>query len=369
MALAGHAILNARLLRTPGTGAATAERVSVLVPARDEADHIGLTLTDLLACQGVANMELLVLDDGSTDATPAILASISDARLRVLHGPNTRPPEGWLGKPWACHRLARQANGSVLVFADADVRFAPEAIAAAVAALRAGRFAMVAPAPRQVAETWCERLVQPLLAWSWLSTMPLRWAETSLRPALSSANGQFLVCDATAYWAAGGHRAVRGQVMEDIALMRAVKASGGYAATLDGTQLARTRMYRDAGEVVDGYGKSLWSAFGGPVGSAAVVATLVLGYVVPAAAAVVGPGPRLRAVGACGYAAGVIGRVVTARRMSDRLWPDAATHPASILAFAALNAVSWARHRRGTNLWKGRPVTASAAPGDAASGD
>jgi hypothetical protein len=360
--LAAHAVVNSRLLRTPRVAPVIPERVSVLLPARDEADHVGLTVSDLLASAEVPDMELIVLDDGSTDATAEVLARISDPRLRVVRGPNTPPPAGWLGKPWACHRLAEQASGEILVFADADVRFGPHAVAAAVAQLRDGHFDMVAPWPRQIAGTWFERLVQPLQAWSWLSTMPLRWSESSLRPSLAAANGQFLVCVAAGYHAAGGHAGVRDQVLEDIALMRAFRVAGRHTATLDGTQLASTRMYQGAREVIDGYAKSLWSAFGGPVGTTAVVGVLVVGQVVPAVAVLLGPGRDVRVVGLTGYVAATIGRAVTSRRMSDRVWPDAAAHPLSIAAFAVLNAVSWSRHLRGTNRWKGRPVIAGGSP-------
>lgn len=359
-ALAAHSVVNARLLLTPEPGEPAEpvrEPVAVLVPARDEAGTVGAVVADLLSQQGLADLQVLVLDDGSTDGTAEILAGIRDDRLSVITSPDAPPPAGWLGKPWACQRLAQAVGAAgVLVFADADVRFEPRAVAAAVALLRGQGLAMVAPAPRQEAVTWMERLTQPLLAWSWLSTMPLRWSQASLRPSLVAANGQFLVVDAAAYWEAGGHAQVRGAVMEDIALARAVRAAGGHTATADGTDLARARMYHCAREVIDGYTKSLWSAFGGPYGSAGVVGVLALGYLIPPVAVVVGPTRGLRGVGLAGYCSGVIGRLVTGRRTGDRLWPDALAHPISIAVFGGLNLQSWRRHRTGANRWKGRVV-------------
>jgi Glycosyl transferase family 2 len=357
LVITGHTVVNLRSLRTPRRDATPhSERVSLLIPARNEQAHIEQTVRSALAQQEIDGLEVIVLNDGSTDRTSEILASITDPRLTVITGGQEPLPPGWLGKPWACARLARRARGSVLVFIDADVHLEPWATRAALAEMRTGSFALIAPYPRQVATSWLERLIQPLVTWSWAATLPLGWAERSHRPSLSAANGQFIVVDAGAYRSVGGHACVRGEIVEDVALMRALKTAGHLTATVDGSSLAQCRMYEGAGQVADGYAKSLWSAFGGPAGSIALNAILLTAYVVPAAAMVVSRDRRTRALGFTGYAAGVASRAFVARRTGERVWPDAAAHPASILAFSALNAVSWRRHLRGTNSWKGRPV-------------
>lgn len=361
-ALAVHTVVNLRLLRSPAPDApATTERVAVLIPARDEEAHIETTVRSVLAQTGIPQLSVVVLDDGSRDQTAAIVARLAaaDPRLSLLRGPDEPPPPGWLGKPWACSRLAvaaESADADVLVFVDADVQLEPFAVRAVVATLRDSGFGLVAPYPHQQAGTWLERLVQPLVTWSWVATVPLRWSETSLRPSLSAANGQFLVVDADAYATAEGHVAVQSDVIEDVALMRAVKRSGRRTATVDGAHLASCRMYDGRQALVDGYAKSLWSAFNGPIGTVAVNALLVTAFVVPAVAAVAAPTAWTRRIGLLGYAAGAVGRAAVARRTGERVLPDALAQPASILAFATLNAVSWHRHRRGANAWKGRPV-------------
>jgi hypothetical protein len=344
-----HAAINSRLLRIPPPAREIREPVSVLLPARDEAPRIRACLQAVLASTHLPDVEIIVLDDGSRDGTGDIARSVAEAdrRVRVVGG--GQPPPGWLGKPYACARLADLATGSVLIFLDADVVVAPDGLARTVLALRDNALDLVSPYPSQQAMTAAERLVQPLLQWSWLTLLPLRIAESSPRPSLAAANGQVLCCDAAAYRKAGGHAAVRNQVLDDVGLLRAVKRSGGRGVVVDGTDIATTRMYDGWPALQDGYAKSLWSAGGNPVASAALCAALAAIYLLPPAAAL-----RGSRSGLAGYAAGVAGRVITGRRTGARVLPDAATHPLSIAILIELTGLSWWRRWRGTASWKGR---------------
>jgi hypothetical protein len=336
--------------------------VAVLLPARDEAHRIGPCLASLQR-QDHPRLRVLVLDDGSTDGTGALVRDlvVDDPRFRVLDGGEEAPPPGWLGKPWACHRLAvaalapAEAPVELLVFVDADVVLDPDAVSRIAALVHRSGLDLASPYPRQVARTAAERLVQPLLQWSWCTTLPLAVAERSPRPSLTAANGQVLAVTAAAYRRAGGHAAVRHEVLEDLALARAVKAAGGRAGVTDGTDLASCRMYDGAGALVQGYTKSLWAAFGSPAGALGALGALTFVYLLPPAALLLARDPRTRAIGAAGYVAAVAGRVLVARRTRGRAL-DALAHPASILALDALAALSVHRHRRGALAWKGRPV-------------
>jgi len=207
---------------------------------------------------------------------------------------------------------------------------------------------LLSPYPRIVG---AGRLVQPLLQWSWLTFLPLRVMERSPRPSLAAAGGQWLVVDRAGYRRAGGHAAVRDDVLEDIGLARAVKRSGGRIGLADGSRLATCEMYPTWAALADGYGKSLWASFGSPAGAAAVVVLLLLLYATPPVLVVVAPGPALAA-----YLLGVTGRAVSARATGGRAWPDALAHPASVVAFAALVVRSFRGRRRGALTWRGRPV-------------
>ncbi|GAA1855782.1 glycosyltransferase [Asanoa iriomotensis] len=351
-----HAAVNARLLRRP-RDTSYPDPVAVLLPVRDEARRVAPCLRSLLAQRGVPEMSILVLDDGSTDGTADVVREVAgdDPRVRLITGAPL--PPGWLGKPHACQQLADTTSAGVLVFVDADVVLSPSAIAGACGLLRG--FGLLSPYPRIVAESWGERLVQPLLQWSWLTFLPLRALERSRRPSLTAAGGQFLVVDRAAYAAAGGHAAVRASVLEDIALARAVKRAGRRIALADGSRIASCRMYGSWGELAAGYTKSLWASFGSRSGAAAVVGLLFLVYVVPVLLLVYGLvswSPVALLAGGVGYALGALGRVVTATATGGRRWPDALTQPVSVVLFGWLVARSYRLRRAGALRWRDRPV-------------
>jgi len=359
-ALTVHAAVNARRLRRPSTEPSPTvdDRVAVLLPLRDEAHRVRPCLESLLAQRAVPGLRILVLDDGSTDGTADVVRGIAgdDPRVEILAGAPL--PASWLGKPHACQQLAAAAtDAGVLVFIDADVMLAPAAVAASVRLL--GGFDLVTPYPRIVATGAGQRLVQPLLQWSWLTFLPLRAMERSRRPALAAAGGQLLVVRRDAYDRAGGHAAVRRSVLEDIELARAVKRTGGRIALADGSPIATCRMYGTWRELVDGYTKSLWASLGPAWAATTVVLALLLLYAVPVLAVPIG-----LVVGAFGwvvpatasYVLGVAGRVIAGRATGGRTWPDALGHPLSVALFAWLVALSFARRRTGRLTWKGRRV-------------
>ena len=356
VALAAHTAYNLSVLRDPKfSGKKITEAVSILIPARNEESTIAQAVTTACAQQGLGDFEVLVLDDDSSDRTAAIVHELAehDSRIQLING-EQQVPQGWMGKQFACHRLSQIARGSIIVFVDADVELAPYAIAACIELLRRENLALVAPYPKQQAVGLLERLVQPLVVWSWVATLPVGIAERSLRPSLSAANGQLMVLDAGSYQRAGGHAAVRDIVLEDIALMRTLKKSGARCATVNGAELAQCRMYESTRDVIDGYTKSLWSAFGSPAGSIAINAVLAVAYIAPAVAMVSAPKKSTRAIGALGYSAGVVSRSLVAQRTGQSTFPDSFAHPVSIAAFIGLTALSWSRHLRGKNTWKGR---------------
>jgi Glycosyltransferase like family 2 len=374
-ALTAHCWVNASWLRRPVPGPPVAERVSVLLPLRDEAARVIPCLRALLAQRGVPALEIVVLDDGSTDGTAGVVRAVvgADPRVRLFTG--AALPPGWLGKPHACHQLAGRADpaATALVFLDADVVLAPDAVAAMVAALRAAEVHLLSPYPRIVVRTAGERLLQPLLQWSWLTFLPLRAVERSRQPALAAAGGQLLVVDRAGYDKAGGHAAVRDRILEDIELARLIKRTGGRIALADGSALATCRMYDSWRELTAGYTKSLWAAFPSPARAAAVVALLLGLYAAPPVVALAAAGAWAGGVAGAGgvaagaavaYLLGVAGRVIAARATGGRAWPDSLAHPVSIVLLAVLIARSYDLRRRQRLSWRGRPVGQGLVPMD-----
>lgn len=361
-AMAGtvHAMRNCRhLLTARPLASGTSEvrqRVSVLLPVRDEERNIVACLTSLQQLRDIA--EIIVLDDGSSDQTFQLAESIAsnDPRIHLHSDPNTSVPPGWLGKSWACERLTHLATGDLLAFVDADVVLAEDAISAAVQILDSHNLDLVCPYPRQETTSTLTRLIQPLLQWSWLTFVPHQISMEHQTESMAVGNGQFTVVVADSYRLVGGHRSVATEVLEDVALARAFRRNGLRTSVVDGSQVARCRMYETDKELIDGYTKSLWSAFGTEGGAAAIMGLLQLVYVVPPVLALASRDRRTKVWAASGYVAAVTGRAVVAHRTGQRVWPDSLAAPVSICALTALTATSIWRHRRGTLTWKGREL-------------
>ena len=218
---------NLPLLRRPAAGRVTGvrKRISVLIPARDEEHNIGAALDSVLA-EADEGVEVVVLDDASSDATAAIVAAYAtrDARVRLLRGEPLEP--GVWGKPVACARLAEAAHGDELVFMDADVRLESGALRRLSAALERSGAALLSGVPRQITLDTGERLIVPLIHFVLLGFLPLSAMRRSKHPGFGVACGQLLIVTRDAYFAAGGHRAVADKIHDGMALARAMRRAG-----------------------------------------------------------------------------------------------------------------------------------------------
>jgi chlorobactene glucosyltransferase len=231
--------------------------VSVVVPARNESATIAIVVSSVLAST-YEPLELLVVDDRSTDDTAAMVERLAaeDRRLRLVRGAPL--PEGWYGKPWACFQGYRAARGDLLLFTDADTRHEPELLARAVGALRAERADLVTVAPRQRCETFWERLVMPQI---WL-LLGVRYHPSRVNRARRErdviANGQFILVPRGSYEAAGTHEAVRHEVAEDLALAQAFHRAGRKIHFAFAERLMETRMYQSLPHLVEGWSKNVY---------------------------------------------------------------------------------------------------------------
>lgn len=233
--------------------------VSVIIPARNEELSIEATVRGFLG-QTYSPMELIVVNDRSTDATGSILQRLSDPRLRVMTG--EEPPPGWLGKPWALHQGSLAASGEILLFVDADILYSPWAVAGAVGRIQESGAAMLALWPRLVMSTFWERLILPFLTITLWSFIPSWLANRTRIPILGVGGGIGNAVWRAAYVAAGGHEALRSAVVDDVGLARLIRRAGGRTEIVQADDSVSVRMYRGGRETIEGFTKNVFSAFG-----------------------------------------------------------------------------------------------------------
>jgi GT2 family glycosyltransferase len=242
-----------------GQGSSGGVAVSVIVPARNEEQCLGRCLESLVGQQDIA-FEVLVVDDGSTDRTRAIAESFP--QVQVLDAGAL--PQGWTGKNHAVWQGAQRARGRWLLFTDADTVHEPGSLAAAVAEAEQHGAALLSYSPRQEVAGFWERALMPVIFAELAATYPPSQVSDPQSP-VAAANGQYLMISREAYEAIGGHRAVAGSLLEDVAIARRVKESGRALRFRYGGDAVRTRMYRSLGQMWEGWTKNLALLFPHPI--------------------------------------------------------------------------------------------------------
>ena len=343
------------------TDSAVSRQVSVLVPARNEAAVIGETLAALLR-QDYPDFEVILLDDASSDGTGEIarLVGRGDARLRLLQG---KPlPPGWTGKNWACWQLADQASGELLVFTDADVRWEPGALRRLAGWVESIRADALTVWPTQETRSFAERLVVPMMMFAITGYLPeigVRWLPF---PAFAAANGQCLAFRRDAYAACGGHAAVRGNIVEDVALARAIKRSGRRLVMVLGDGQITGRMYTNWRTVRHGFAKNILAGHADSplfLGFSALfhwtVFMLPWAWLAAGLAGWIGLGAPL-ALPAATLALGIGARALSARMTRARV-ADALLLPVSVLLMTVIAGQAlWWHYHDGGPQWKGRQI-------------
>ena len=336
--------------------------VSIIVPARDEARTLPTLLPSLLQ-QDYPRLEVIVVDDASSDATPAIAArwAARDPRLRVIH--NAGPPEGWTGKNAACWQGARAARGAWLLFTDADTRHEPAALRSALGLAAQYKASAVSLFPRQRCETFWERLLLPFAYQQYFVGATTRGAHRRPNtPAL--ANGQYFLISRAAYVAAGGHATIASSVIDDVALAGALQRAGYPTLVASGEALVSVRMYDSLGALARGFTKNAAQFLRAQRGAGALVA---LSAAASAATlpAVVTSATRRDAIGLSGaltaWLAQTLALAPWARRFGVRrrdlpLYLSLAPLAAVIFTGVALSSFAHALLRWPVR-WKGRDLT------------
>ena len=322
--------------------------IAVLLPLRDEEQNLADLISTTKAQSGIDQITFHLINDNSSDQTYETAARLiaGDERFFLHQAPPLE--SGWLGKPAALHFGLINSESDLVVIVDADVRLTPDALQRALAVMQNSDLDFISVYPKQIAKTWSEYLIQPLLQWSWMSTVPLRIAEKSKRAALCVANGQFFVVRRLALGLVGDFSAVKSEVIDDISLARALVRAGHHGTVIDGSDLANCRMYSSWAQLRDGYGKSLHLAFGGVLGALVATIFLLTTGVLPVIALLFGS-----KIGLYCFFAVLISRLLSAISSGGSKWASL-LHPVSIGLLLFLILRSWS-HRKNAH-WKGRPV-------------
>ena len=384
-------------LDAPAEEAEDSPGVTVVVPGRDEADHLPTTLRELLSQDTARPYRVVFVDDASTDGTPAAVAAVAalaeafpDRLLAVRN--QQEPPPGWVGKCWAIQRGLAEAGllleGTVenapprvpdageadgwLLFTDADIHFHPDLVRAAVAHAEARGADVLGLIPRLRFGSVGERVVQLQLVIALSVMFPLKRAVDPERPEALT-GGAFILVRHRLYAAAGGHAAVRGEVVEDLKLGQRLKAHGGRMAVAVAGGRLWCRMYDGWADQWEGLTKNAYAGLDHrPHAAAGLALAAAVCNVGPAVFLPVAAGLGLAGGGAVAWTAAGLALLAlalqaatadTARRLCGLRWGYVASVPVgSVLYLAILGASVW-RFSRGGNLWKGRRYATRSATG------
>jgi glycosyltransferase involved in cell wall biosynthesis len=334
--------INVRLYRPVPAASDPFPSASILIPARNEEASIGAAVAAALACKA-GEFEVVVLDDHSQDRTAAIVRDLAARDDRVRLAPSAPLPDGWCGKQFACHQLARLARYPLLLFVDADVRLAPGAVGRLAASLDSSRADLVSGVPRQETGTLLENLVLPLVHFLLLGYLPFFFMRRFRHPAFAAGCGQLFATRKDAYEAVGGHAAIRSSRHDGLMLPRAYRRAGRMTDLCDATDLATCRMYANGRELWFGLAKNAREGLAHP--KAIMVWTVLLfgGQVLlfvllPWAPWLTAPALLVLLV-----------RLDAARRFRQS-WLGAVLHPIGVLL---LLAIQWYAT---VCTWSGRPV-------------
>ncbi|HBS30107.1 MAG TPA: glycosyl transferase [Phycisphaerales bacterium] len=361
-------IINFRYYRRPGDPGTEAPEpsVSVCVPARNEEANLGPLIDGLRRARGV-DLEVLIYDDQSTDATGRVLAELVSLDPRVRRVPTHPLPPGWVGKQWACWQAAQSASKEWLLFTDADVRFEPDALRLGIAQARRLRADLISSFPRQITGTIGESVIVPMIHFVLFSYLPMGRMRRSRDPASSAGCGQFLLARREAYFASGGHGAFPGTMHDGVKMPRSFRRAGFHTDLFDATALVSCRMYRGLAQTWRGFAKNAYEGLGSAWLLAFITALHVVGHLLPWGVLVAAAlDPSLRGVAPVLGMAAILGayaqRALLARRFDHPL-ASVLLHPLGVLA---MTVIQW--HSLGLTLsnrrsWKGRLLApASAGP-------
>jgi len=335
--------------KLPGVVKHYQDKVSILIPARNEAENILGLLTSICE-QDYTHYEVIVLDDGSSDQTFALVEAFcaQNANFRIVKGQEL-PPD-WLGKNFACHQLAELAAGNYLLFVDADETIKRGLINSLIARMETGNLALLSVFTNQVMLSIGERLTVPLMHFILLNLLPLRLVKLSRNPAFAAASGQCMFFNALNYRENQWHEKVKNQVVEDVEIMKCVKLEKFNVEALLANGLIQCRMYKGLKESIAGFSKNLLAGFGNNI-------LILLLYQL-----LVTIGPVILIINfnitllALPLTLIILSRIMISYLSGQSVLINLILHPFQMLFFLIISLISIKKHIFKTGTWKGRTI-------------
>jgi glycosyltransferase involved in cell wall biosynthesis len=323
--------------------------VSILIPVRNEAENILLLLQSIYE-QDYSNYEVIILDDGSSDSTYNICATFADkhSQFRVIKGAPL--PHDWLGKNYACYQLASHAQGNFLLFIDADEQVNPDLINSAVHRMYVNKLGLLSLFTNQQMVTIGEWLVVPLMHYILLNLLPLRLIYLVKNYTVAAASGQFMLFDAELYREHQWHEQVKDKVVEDVEIMRLVKAASYNGEALLANGMINCRMYKNYRDAVNGFSKNFLAAFNYNIIWFLIYIVLIIG------------GPMIVMMTLhfelilFMFGLIILTRVMISLSAGQNAWYNILLHPAQMFSLTLVAFLAIQRHLTKTMIWKGRKI-------------
>jgi len=327
--------------------------VSILIPARNEEENIKACLNGLLN-QEYPNLEIIVLDDLSSDRTSEIVEEYAQKNNRVSLLRGIPTPPGWTGKNWACHQSSKNARGEFFIFTDADNTHNKMAVANTVGWMQSLQLGLFSSFPQQITKTISEKLVIPVIDMMVYSYLPLWLTYYSKFSSLSAANGQWIAFTKESYNKIGGHEIVRSEIVEDVKLARRAKKLGMKILTASGKNAVSGRMYRSWREVWQGFSKNLFGLVEyKTIPFFLILCFMIIAFVLPYFLAFIDTHIILAVIG---IILNILIRLILSLKYNHPLLTSIILHPLSIIITVTIAINSYYCYKKGSLYWKGKKI-------------
>ena len=252
--------------------------VSILIPARNEADVIESTIKSIIN-QSYQNYELIILDDNSSDTTESIIQkhAKSNPKIELINGLSL--PEGWLGKNWACHQLSKKAEGEYILFIDADTNLDKFILEDSVIALQKEKIDLLSLVPGRDTKLIADHAMKKIISWFIVCWLPMKLAIKLNAPFLSATFGQFMLFKKSSFNDIGGFEAIKDNPVDDFQLGRNIKKNLFKWMLYDAAFRITTRTYNTNKDLISGYSKNIFPAVGYSISIFVVIFLILISFV------------------------------------------------------------------------------------------